>query len=154
MPAEFTTTHKWDGLSDHKCDKCKNVLGRGTKIVVVETQVNWFRGDDEIEAYHRDCYDQLNPTGRGLFAKSVEGLLDSTNLHTRKEWGKILGAKEETLDRWTTDDVLPHPPQRSSDTHRRARYPVATVAPAGPSRVPRNRAARPHREALEAAPPD
>jgi len=37
------------------CDKCKREFGPKEPFLVRETQVNYFRGDDEVEIYHAGC---------------------------------------------------------------------------------------------------
>ncbi len=46
----------WSRPGIKSCSKCHLPFKRKERIVVVETQVNWFRGDDEVVAYHDQCY--------------------------------------------------------------------------------------------------
>jgi hypothetical protein len=57
MPGIHTTARKRPGFVGKICaGGCGTLFGRSSKIVVVETQVNWFRGDDECVAYCPDCF--------------------------------------------------------------------------------------------------
>ena len=37
------------------CKRCAVKFDKGERFVVVDRQVNWFRGDDEVEAFHGQC---------------------------------------------------------------------------------------------------
>jgi hypothetical protein len=39
-----------------KCSRCGEPFIKNNTIVVVETRVNIFRGDDGVEAFHPDCF--------------------------------------------------------------------------------------------------
>lgn len=39
-----------------KCDTCKKVFQRTDRFVIQETQVNWFRGDDEVAVFCLECW--------------------------------------------------------------------------------------------------
>ncbi len=46
----------WNRPGIKFCTKCHDAFQRKDKIAVIETQVSWFRGDDEVEAFHKTCY--------------------------------------------------------------------------------------------------
>lgn len=37
------------------CSNCGKPFKKGEWFVVEETPTNWFRGDDEVRAYHEKC---------------------------------------------------------------------------------------------------
>ncbi len=44
-----------------KCKFCdKPFTDKNENIVVQEIQVNWFRGDDDADYYHRSCWDKTH----------------------------------------------------------------------------------------------
>jgi hypothetical protein len=47
------TTSNRPGIK--QCDACKNSFKSRERFTVVEEQVSWSRGDDEVYAYHTTC---------------------------------------------------------------------------------------------------
>ena len=37
------------------CDRCFKAFEKSERFVVVDRQVDWFRGNDEVEAFHFNC---------------------------------------------------------------------------------------------------
>jgi hypothetical protein len=46
---------------------------------------------------------------KSLFALSISGLLDKTNLFNRREWGEFLGVSEPAISQWVGDKTIPRP---------------------------------------------
>lgn len=53
MPPQWLYTHNRPGIK--VCDKCGQQFPKPSRICVIETQVNWFRGDDEVTALCEPC---------------------------------------------------------------------------------------------------
>lgn len=53
MPAQWCLGKNRPGLTT--CDCCKSPIGPDDPICVIERQVSWFRGDDEVEAFCVVC---------------------------------------------------------------------------------------------------
>lgn len=43
------------------CSRCKEPLVKGENIIIIETRLNIFRGDDEVEAFHVACRPVRHP---------------------------------------------------------------------------------------------
>ena len=50
-------------------------------------------------------------TTKSPFAEALEGLLDATELYTRREWAKLLGIKDSAISQWLSEETIP----RASD---------------------------------------
>lgn len=37
------------------CARCKYLFDQNEQFIVVDRQVSWFRGDDEVEGFHKKC---------------------------------------------------------------------------------------------------
>lgn len=44
-----------------KCDKCMHIFGKNEDFYRRGTEVNWFRGDDEVECLCGVCYAKEHP---------------------------------------------------------------------------------------------
>lgn len=51
------TTLNRPGLKS--CKACGIKFDKGERFAVLERQVDWFRGNDEVEAYHKPCVEKL-----------------------------------------------------------------------------------------------
>jgi len=52
---EKATTEEYTGMADDKCDRCGQTLGKDKPFWRRETQVSWFRGDDEVKVLCLSC---------------------------------------------------------------------------------------------------
>ena len=51
-------THNRRPFLEHKqCDRCGNFLDKEEDAVVLDVQVSWFRGEDEVYAFHDECWE-------------------------------------------------------------------------------------------------
>ncbi len=52
---------KWNNEYNWKqgCANCKGKFGDKEKFVRVDYEMDEFRGDDEVECYHKECYDKM-----------------------------------------------------------------------------------------------
>lgn len=57
------------GLRRGTCDLCRASIPRGRGCVVIEVQVGWFRGDDEVFLLCRDCGRQGHTAGELLASR-------------------------------------------------------------------------------------
>ena len=48
-------------------------------------------------------------TGKSLFAQALRGLLDDTQLFSRKDWADLLGVKQAAISQWVHDITIPRP---------------------------------------------
>jgi hypothetical protein len=46
---------------------------------------------------------------RSLFAETLKGLFDETNLFDRKDWSEFLGSSEQKIQNWLEDREIPRP---------------------------------------------
>ncbi len=46
-------------------------------------------------------------TTKSPFAEALEGLLDATELYTRREWAKLLGIKDSAISQWLSEETIP-----------------------------------------------
>ena len=53
----YSATRNRPGAIGQACTHCGKAIRKGEKIVVRETQVNRFRGDDEVEFFHPACFE-------------------------------------------------------------------------------------------------
>ncbi len=42
-------------IENHNCDHCNDTFIENEQVIIRETQVNYFRGDDEVEFFHYSC---------------------------------------------------------------------------------------------------
>lgn len=50
------STSRYVMMDTYPCDACHEPLGKNTEFMRRETQVSWFRGEDEVEAVHTGCF--------------------------------------------------------------------------------------------------
>ena len=55
-PWETESTERTFLLAGKKCPKCDHIFGKKETYWRRETEVNWFRGDDEVEYMCSDCF--------------------------------------------------------------------------------------------------
>lgn len=55
QPPGWRNAGKWDVKHDAACKTCGTKFCRDQLMCVIETQVNWFRGDDEVDFYCEGC---------------------------------------------------------------------------------------------------
>ncbi|GAI26522.1 unnamed protein product [marine sediment metagenome] len=53
MPEEWATLANRPGCTS--CNKCARRFVKGEEFCIRETQVSWFRGDDEVVVLCADC---------------------------------------------------------------------------------------------------
>lgn len=51
-------------VKEAKCGRCGGTIARGDSgIIIVTTQVSWFRGEDEVEWFHHKCWNKRKQDG-------------------------------------------------------------------------------------------
>lgn len=74
-----------DAHGKERCSSCGNSIPKGERVCVVEVQVNWMRGDDEVEKYCESC-----ANARGM--KSPPTKAERRLVHLRQE---VLGLQRK-----------------------------------------------------------